>query len=281
MKLYILCLIILCGSYTAVSAQPPRINNRVIKLIDSAKVALCENDTAKTIAILEHIEQLYPTDALIISTNKALAHLYIAKGNMEAAREKLIYAFTYIPTTNPLLLDRDTCLEKLRIGAYPQTKADICLALSQLHFREKRFDSTLHYLLLADGQYLPYQDCVNGINAYRSFLSPYFADYYLAVGDSNKAISRLLDFFMNRDGNIELLTKKLKSILLQKWTQEEINKQVQKGIRQMKFTKEDDDHFTVSLTLFGHTIKSPGYGNTQDYEVIYKQHPGIKILQQQ
>lgn len=280
MKLYLLFFILLCGCRMAVSAQSARINTAIIQLIDSAKQAFCENDTSKTIVVLERIGQLYPTDPMVVSTNRVLASLYVAKGETVVAKAKLMYALTYIPTGNRLLLEKDTCLGKLQLDSnYDQAKADVCVALSQLYFNEKRFDSTGYYLRLADGEYLPYQDCLNGVHYYRSFLSPYFADYYLATGNRDKAIARLLDCFMSRDGDMVLVTRKLQTILLQQWTQKEIKKQVKKGLRQMTFTKEEDDRFRISITLFGHTINNVGYGNKRHYKRMYKKNPGVSMLQ--
>lgn len=279
MKLHLLFLFLLCGWYTTVPAQSVRVNTAIIQLIDSAKKAFCENDTSKTIIILDQIGQLYPTDPMVVSTNKVLADLYVAKDQMAAAKVRLIYAFTYMPTGNRFLLEKDTCRRSLHLNNnYGQAKADVCVALSQLYFREKRFDSTGYYLHLADGEYLPYQDCLNGVHYYQAFLSPYFADYYLAIGDRDKAIARLLDCFKSRDGDMVLIVRKLQAILLQQWTQKEIKRQVKKGLRQMKFTKADDDRFRISITLFDHTITSAGYGSRRHCKVMYRQHPGVRAL---
>ncbi|SFN33578.1 hypothetical protein SAMN05428949_2473 [Chitinophaga sp. YR627] len=282
MKLLLLFFLLLCGWYTAVPAQSVRVNTAIIQLIDSAQKAFCENDTSKTIALLERISQLYPTDPMVVSTNKVLADLYLAKHQIAAAKARLIYAFTYMPTGNRFLLEKDTCGRRLNLSNnYGLAKADVCVALSQLYFGEKRFDSSGYYLRLADREYLPYQDCLNGVHSYQAFLSPYFADYYLAIGDRDKAIARLLDFFMNRDGDMVLIVRKLQAILLQHWTQKEIKRQVKKGLRQMKFTEAEDDRFRISLTLFGHTINSVGYGDRRHYKVMYRKNPGIIMLQEE
>ena len=91
-----------------------------------------------------------------------------------------------------------------------RAKADLCTVLSTVYLNEKQFDSALYYLNQADNENLPYRNCGNGVMMYRSYLSPYFADCYLAMGDTTNAIARLLDYFMNINGNTVLLTRKLK-----------------------------------------------------------------------
>lgn len=246
--------------------------------MDSAKVAFCENDTLKTITILETIEKTYTTDALIVFTNKALADLYLIRGKIVCAKEKILYALTYKPTNRAGFKPIDTCNKILSVHNFLRTKADLCVAISQLYLNEKQFDSTIYYLNLADNRLLPYGDCANGMIMYKSLLSPFFADYYLAVGDTTKAIARLLDFFMQHDGNWKLLTQKLKSILLLKFTQKEITKQVDKGLRELKFIKIDNYNFDVSLTLFGHNVKDYCFVTPQLVKKAYKKDPSLKIL---
>ena len=248
------------GFSPSVNSQSDDVNINVIKLIDSAKLSFCKNDTLKTIACLETIEKDYPTDAAIVATNKALADLYLTIGRTREAKEKMLYAFLYKPTNYPAYRCTDFCNRILNNFYTSRAKADLCVGLSQLYLKQKLFDSSLLYLNLAENEFLPYKDCGNGIYMYKSFLSPYFADYYLTIGDTTKAIARLLDFFMKGDGDSRLLIQKLKLILLQRWTQKEITEQVDKGLRELKFIKADDDEFVISLTLFGHTIKGYGYG---------------------
>lgn len=256
------------------------INKKALKLVDSAKVAFCNGDTSLTITTLESIEINYPTDALIVSTNRALAQLYIAKGKTAYAKAKLLYAFSYTPTNFPAYREDDVCDKILKRQEYSRAKADLCVDLSKIYLAQKAYDSSLYFLNLADSAFLPYTDCANGIYMYRSYLSPFFADHYLATGDTAKAFARLLDFFMNPNGNTNLLAQKLKTLLLQKWTPEQIKGEVDKGLRTLQFTKIGDSEFLIQFTLFGHTIRDYGHGKVGHYKKLYKSDPGLKILQE-
>lgn len=260
----------LCQSYT--------VNRHVILLVDSAKIAFCNNDTGKTIGILERIEKLYPTDALIVLTNKDLADLYIAKGKSEEAKAALLYGLNFLPTNYPAYRDTDLCNKIINKHFLPRAKADLCVGLSQVYLKQNQFDSAIYFLNLADNKFLPYKDCGNGYYMYKSFLSPYFADYYLAIGDTTKAINRLLDFFMKEDGHTVLLTQKLKSILLRRWTQEQIAEQVNRSLKELSFIKTSDGGFTVKLNLFGHTIENHDFGNIKELSALYRKDPSLKIL---
>lgn len=277
MKVYLIAITILFGVFMHTSAQSFEINKEVVKMVDSAKLAFCANDTLKTIAILESIERSYPTDGFILSTNKALAELYLTQGRINEAKAKLMYAITYKRTSSMGFPEKDVCDKLLNKYIVLRTKADLCVVLSEMYMNEKRFDSALYFLNLADNEHLPYKTCGNGVMMYRSFLSPYFADCYLAMGDTTNAIARLLDHFMNINGNTVLLTRKLKSILLQKYSQKEITAEVRKGLKALTFTKAEE-HLDINLPLFGHTIKDFGYGKEKEYRKSYKHDRSLKML---
>jgi hypothetical protein len=277
MKMYLVLIVLFFVLSAGASAQKWAVNHAATKMVDSAKLAFCENDTLKMIAILERMERLYPTDGLIIGTNKALANLYLAKGRTTEAKAKLLYGISYKPVNYPFFANTDTCSKMLLRHIMPSVKADVCVDLSQIYLNEKKFDSSLYYLDLADNKFLPYKDCGNGVFMYRSYLSPYFANYFLAIGDTAKAMVRLFNYFLKMDGNYKLLTEKLKSLLLQKYSQQEITQQVRSGLKRLKF-EDSDDHFYLCITLFGYTIKEYGSGDKKLYRKFYREHPSLKML---
>lgn len=275
--MYLIVFILFFGLCTAASGQRSEVNQAAAKLVDSAKMAFCGKDTLKTIAILESIEKLYPTDGLVIATNKALAKLYAAKGRTEEAKAKLLYGFSYKPVNYPVFTNTDTCHIILNRHLIHCAKADVCVDLSQLYLSEKKFDSSLYYLNLADNELVPYKTCANGVFMYRSYLSSYFADYFLTIGDTAKAMVRLFNYFLKMDGDFRSLTERLRSLLLQKYSQKEITAQVRSGLKELRF-EESDDHFYICLTLFGYTIKEYGLGDKRLYRKFYRKHPSLKML---
>lgn len=278
MRTYLITIAFLFGVFTHTSAQTSEINKEVIKLIDSARFAFCANDTLKTIAILERIGKLDSADEFIIPANKALAELYLLQGRKEEAKVKLLYALKYNRINGLVFMGKDVCDKLLNKHFTLRAKADLFVVLSTVYLNEKQFDSALYYLNLADKDSLPYRSCGNGIMMYRSYLSPYFADCYLAMGDTVNAIARLLDYFMNINGNTVLLTRKLKSILLQKYSQKEITAEVRKGLKALTFTKTEDDDLVISFPLFGHTIKEYGYDTEKAHRKAYAHDPSLKML---
>ena len=258
--------------------QPTTTNKFAIELVDSAKLAFCNNDTAKTIFFLEKIERDYPVDGVIIMSNKILGELYSAMGRDMEAKSKFFYALSYKPATFMTLRDADICDKIINNYSGPAAKADLCVAISQLYLKQKQFDSSLYYLNLADNDYLPYRGCGNGVIMYKSFLSMHFADHYLAAGDTTHAISRLLDFFMKPDGSPILLTNKLKALLLHKWTQAEITNQVDQGFKNFTYHKTENGGYTISVNLFGHTVKDYCYGSIKSYKQFYKKDRSLMIL---
>jgi hypothetical protein len=115
---------------------------------------------------------------------------------------------------------------------------------------------------------------------YKSYLSPYFADHYLAVRDTVKAAERLLDYFLKRDGDTRLLTRKLKSVLLYHHSRKEITREVKKGMQDMEFVTLNDGSLVMRTTLFGYTIREYGAvgEDIKTFKSYYKNHESWQLL---
>jgi tetratricopeptide (TPR) repeat protein len=279
MKMRLLIFVFCIGYTVSVTGQTNNPNIYVCRLIDSVKAAFCKHDTAKTIAFLETIDKDYSDDAAIISTNKVLAELYMTKGRVNEAKEKLQYAFALKPVNYYVYGNTTICNKILSYLEPGRARADVCVAMSQLYLKENRFDSSMYYLQLADNQFFPYK---NGSNyyMYKSYLSPYFADHYLAVRDTVKAAERLLDYFLKRDGDTRLLTRKLKSVLLYHHSRKEITREVKKGMQDMEFVTLNDGSLVMRTTLFGYTIREYGAAgeDIKTFKSYYKNHESWQLL---
>ena len=233
------------------------VNWEVVHKIAALKISLCNNDTAATIQQLEEIERSYPTDAHVFFTDKVLGDLYLARGETGKALHCLLYALDYKPHNRYYIRKDSTLCDKAFNSFSPsQSGADICVSVSKVYIIKKKPDSSLYYLQLADDKYLPYRECVNGLVMYKSYLSPFIADAYLANGDTAKAINRLLDFFNLSDGDTRSVTAKLKTVLLYKYTQKQIVREVEKGLANLKIVpgKKDQPKKILEFTLFDHTL---------------------------
>lgn len=223
--------------------------------VDELNLSICENDTLQARHILENFEQEHPQHGYIIRTNRALAKLYKSNGYPNKALVKLISAFNY---QSKYYGDRykklDSCKFFLDYDASTY-KADICVEISELFLEKKDYVNSLKYLKLADNEHLPYKGCGNGINMFRSYLTPIFAKHYLQAGDTTRAINRYLEYFMDQDADQELLTQQLKVLLLQKYSQEVINKEIKKGIKNLELEKSKTKYKEdgrIYFTVFGH-----------------------------
>ncbi|MDI1255247.1 MAG: hypothetical protein PSV16_04020 [Flavobacterium sp.] len=254
------------------------------ELIENVKQSVCENDTTKIVSLLEKFEKEHPRGSLIIRSNRALAKIYLKRGQTQKAIEKLTYALNYVPEDKEYYYrELDSCKAFLdfRFGNY---KSDICVEISDIFLQEKDFENALIYLNFADNEHFPYQGgCLNGILMYKSYLSQKFADYYLQIGDTAKATTSLLDYFMEKDGDYILLTKKLKEILLKKYTKEEISNEIKKGIDNLKIVAErtkTNPIKVVRFTIFNHTINKSAYQNKKlkYYRTQLTNDESIKIL---
>ena len=59
-------------------------------------------------------------------------------------------ALTYKKTSGLVFLEKDVCDKSLNRHLILTGKADLCVILSKMYLNEKRFDSSLHFLNLAN-----------------------------------------------------------------------------------------------------------------------------------
>ena len=240
---------------TGAKSQSGNDNKEVMALIDSANKYLCVCDTISAIPILESIEKNFSNDGYILVTNRILSDFYLSQGRVAEAKQKLFYAISYnpensMPVRGPYVCDKHTFWVENVTG-----RAEICVSLFCLYLGQQMFDSAFYYLNLADGKYFPYSGCINGKLMYKSHLSTYFADYYLAIGDTTKAINHLLDYILVLDGNIETITEKLKTILLQKYSREEIINEMKTGFRKVSYKTLRGERMEIDFTFFNHNVR--------------------------
>ena len=241
------------------------------RLIDSANTAACNGDTSLCIKWLLLTEKEFPVTTSTPVIEAALGKLYLQRGEDEKAKEHLLFGLQhYFLAACPINSDEQKCKSPMVNvdGSYSRDRSEICVLLSKVYLKQHMPDTALQYLQLADGKYLPYKDCGNGIMRYRSYLSPYFADCYLAMGDTTSAINRLLDYFMCTDGNTSLITQKLKQVLLLRYTQEQINTEITNSLKRIKPDKIKSEE-RPEFILFGHKLMRWGY------PYYYREHPTV------
>ncbi len=261
---------------TALFGQQDTTINHSYDMLKQAENSFCNGDTSKTIEILEKYIEKSPQSRTTILISKKLSEFYIAKDKKKEAIALLTKALEVEPINDQPIYN------KLYRGLDPNSvEADICLSLSKMLASLGDNLGALKYIHLADTKYLPtYGGCANGMIMYKTKLSLDFADQYLLMGDTTKAIDRLMAFFLSDEHYNKEVTAKLKSILLFSYSQKQIKKEINNGIKRMKIVEmqEDESENTLLMTFFGRTIKKRSCKSLKFNKDIYRKHKNILTL---
>jgi len=249
-------------------------------LIDSATRSFCSGDTNATIKYLKRYSDKYPDNANTLLANHRLGEFYAQEKDYQAALTLLTSSLTLEPKIAFVSKDTDGC-KLFERNDFSSAKADICVTLSNLHQRLGDNAKALHYLNLADNEYLPsYGGCANGMIMYKTYLSLKFADFYLTTGDTTKAINRLLEYFMSGEYYSLQVAQKLKDLLQYKYSQKQIEAEIEKAIATIRLNKKFEDGATVSVysfTLFGHTRRLP-FDKLKENKKYLRKNESLNLL---
>jgi len=256
-----------------------------LDILKQAESSFCNGDTSQTIKILESYIEKFPNIGTTLFISKRLAELYLKTDNTELASNLLSKTFEITPTEGYFIY-KDSC--GLYSGLNPASiKADICVVISKIYTLRGDYPSAIKFLNLADTEYLPsYGGCGNGMLMYKTNLSLHYADLYLQTGDTSKAVDRLINFFLSDEGYDNLVTLRLKSILLLSYTQKQITDEVNNCISSMQIihtidnvdTSEPIASKTLFMPLFGRTIQKSAHQDLKFYKSYYKKHKNILTL---
>jgi tetratricopeptide (TPR) repeat protein len=249
-------------------------------LIDSATHSFCTGDTTATIKYLKRYSDKYPDNANALLVNHRLADFIIHSGNYQSALTLLTTTLTLNPQTGFANKETDGC-KLFERNDYSSAKADICVTLSNLYERPGDNKKALEYLKMADTKYLPsYGGCTNGTIMYRTYLSLMFAGFYIKTGDTTKAINRLLEYFMSGEYYSLEVAQKLKELLRFKYSQRQIEQEIEKAIVTIRHIKSFEGGETVnaySFTLFGYTQRLP-FDKLQENKKFLRKNQNLNIL---
>ena len=159
-------------------------------------------------------------------------------------------------------------------------KADICILISDLCIATNQLQKSFKYLELASSDYFPrYGGCANGMFMYQTKLSIHFADYYVKIGEKHKAIEVLLENFLANESYDKAASRKLKKILLTKYSQNYINKEITNGIENLTFEENvNAKEQKIQMTFFNKTIIKYSQGDLDTNKSYYKNNASIKTL---
>lgn len=254
-----------------------------LTLIESASRALRKKDTSQTVRALEQFGKQNPTSGLLLILNQRLAEIYIRRQLYDSALAKLQYAFRLEPKDYFTWRNIDSFGNLVTRYQFASAKADICVLLSEVYRLEGNRTASLRYLQLADTFFLPtYGGCANGMIMYRTFLSVKYSDHYLQFGDTAKAISRLLDYFMSGEPFSDKAAYKLRDILRRKYSRQQIAQEIERAISAAQIVrgkKKDEPEEFFSFTLFGHLIRRRAYTSLTEHQARLRKNEYLRILQ--
>ena len=117
------------------------------------------------------------------------------------------------------------------------------VGLGEISIKKNEFDEALKFLKLADTKFLPrHGGCANGMIMSRTYVSLKYADLYLRIGDITSALNRLLDYLLLGEGYSAEAAYKLRNLLLKKYSQKQINKELDKNLNKTKIITRMDIH---------------------------------------
>jgi hypothetical protein len=245
-------------------------------LLNNIECLWHENRDREAITQLEAFERKYPTSYLLYSIKSMLSFLYLENGQHEKAIQKRIDLLHFKHNYQNCLSNEAATLFLNRAEYYTTLKARSCVFISEIYQSQLQKDSAIKYLNLADNEFLPYQDCGNGIRMYKSYLSFDFCRFYLKFGDTTAAIQRLLHYFLEEDGDAVAISEKLKELLLTRYSQEEINAEIENAIRKSRINRDYDDYGIIYFTLFGEKLRT--YVQKKNHKENLRNNRYIRIL---
>jgi hypothetical protein len=170
---------------------------RIRKILDSATVSLCDNDTTKTLDILTRFVENYKNTGMDRLVNLRIGKLYFDKGDIFLAQKKYkevieseelntLYLVSYGGS-----FETPKCEEIISTSDYRKIKYLACLSAFKAAMFEKDYFKAYQTLILIEYTHFPKQiQCGNEYQDYRHKLNICFIEYYLKVEDFGNALSR-------------------------------------------------------------------------------------------
>ncbi len=246
-------------------------------LLSSASQALTQLDTNAAIGYLEDFAQKYPSSAAIYITNQRLAEMYISRKNYDSARAKLLYAVSF-KSSHDANTYREIFDSLDNLGSFAKnyfTDIGNYLLLSRVFELQNNNRKALQYLNLADTIcHKKHGDCGNDLINCESYVSLSFADHYIRTGDTVKAISRLVQYFLAGEHYSYEAAKKLKQVLHYKYSIKEIKQEIDRGIASsiVRDGGKNEPRKVFCFTIFGCTIcKNATHTDREAWIKILKQ----------
>ncbi|MBS1777732.1 MAG: hypothetical protein JST70_00310 [Bacteroidetes bacterium] len=141
--------------------------------------------------------------------------------------------------------------------------------LSSIYYDKQKYDSALHFLILSDTVYPYHHFCGNEYAGNTIETCEYYADIYLKMGDTNKALHKLLSIPIGIEslaGNKSAM-KMINSLLIKRPDRKLLASMLDTSIMNIKAIAhyyEKDTSFTYNITFLDTKIEVEYYRNYRD-----------------
>lgn len=185
--------------FVCVSTFLTSIGQSKCELLNNYSLAVCKRDTATALKNLESFKSSFPNDSLIEEINLRIIGIYFGKGEFE--KSKKIAWGIISKKRNPHLgvdkkcinvYDSSICRQQIYVSKdlrEIQHKASI--NLYEISMKERKYDSALYYLKLADTDFSSSLWCFYFPSNWRNNILRNYASVYENMGQIDKAIDLL------------------------------------------------------------------------------------------
>lgn len=203
-------------------------------LVLSATSAICINDTVAASVYLDKYINNCKKDKLLPLVFLMQSEIYVRNKHEEKAIESLKNALLFFSNNFSVYSFRDTChwMAGITKGNYIISQYLFLIKISDLYAKKNDFHTAINYLNMIDRDHIPgFSGCVNGMRMIETEIAIRYADCYFNLKDTLNGVHRLVDYAIYNEGDIsDKLIKRLKEILVKKYTQAQIVEEIEQSI---------------------------------------------------
>lgn len=238
-----------------------QLEKNYLNFVDSASIAICAKDTSLAIQYLIKYVNCpshnifkeiagYKVGALYLEINKKDLAKKAFISLLISNKESEFYSLGNIKGCRFILDGFDNVGQ----SGY---RYNACIKLYECATEEQNYVEAFKYLKFAEEKYPANFACGNAYYLYKGQLNLKFANYYLSIKDTTKAIGKLFNCILDKEGYPKKAMQTLSHILYTKYTNKQIVMEIDKGIsglRKVKYSKSNEENIQTEIDLFGNTI---------------------------
>ena len=251
--------------------------------LEQAGRFFCQGDSHQTMQALAQAQLNLASDKRFEpKLNLSLAQFYASQGKTEQAIELLLQNLEAQANAYHHLADLNQAC-----GLYEDwfkldavlIKVESYRLLSKCYQTQVGGDSlALVYLQQADKSYFSTSGCMNETINHKTKLALDFADYFLQRGDSTEALHALLAYFLSGESYDKLVTARLKELLRQQYSPEEINQDFNQALAKMSLKLGPNGTWVSRIELWSYVLERPSSGHIEADQKAYQKQANVLFL---